>query len=61
MAYGDLINLNERRPMPSRGVGTSSGTPALRQRMPVVVGILVGSPISLALWLVIIFGLRGLF
>ena len=61
MAYGELIDLNDRRPTPSRGTAARSTTRAARQRMPVIVGILVGSPISLALWLIIIFGLRAFF
>ena len=61
MAYGELIDLNDHRPSLAQGGGQRrSGTPA-RRRMPVVVGIMVGSPISLMLWMVILFGLRGLF
>ena len=61
MAYGELIDLNDHRRSLGRDAGRQQAGAPARRRMPVVVGIMVGSPISLMLWAIIIFGLRGLF
>lgn len=61
MAYGELIDLNAHRPALPHGAMRPSRSYPARRRMPVVFGIMVGSPISLMLWVVIIFGLRALF
>ena len=61
MAYGELIDLDNRVPTAPRGAFKPHVPSVTRQRAPVVFGILVGSPISLALWVVIIAGLRSLF
>ncbi len=58
LAPSELINFAARRyaaPQTARTEATS-----LRRRMPAVFGLMIGLPISLLLWIVLILGVRAL-
>lgn len=61
MPYGGMIKVAARRPAMPGGMDPWRNAHPGRERAPVFVGILVGSPISLLMWGVLIFGLRGFF